>query len=70
MALAYPVRHLERQVGHVVVLRRWHFLLLRLCSLGCQFDPAVELVVAADGQRVGLRVHDPLVQGDEIVVAE
>ena len=63
-------RRLERHVGQVVLLRRWHFLLLSLRSLGRHLDPAMEVVVAADGQRVSLRVQDPLIQGDEIVVAE
>ena len=63
-------RRLERHVGQVVLLRRWHFLLLHLRSLGCHLDPAMEVVVAADGQRVSLRVQDPLIQGDEIVIAE
>ena len=39
-------------------------------TLDLGFGRPVELVVALDGERVGLGVHDPLLEVDEAVVAE
>jgi hypothetical protein len=39
-------------------------------GLGGHFDSSVEGVVATDGQGVSLRVENPLVQRDQVVVAE
>ena len=39
-------------------------------TLDLGFGGPVELVVALDGERVGLGVHDPLLEVDEAVVAE